>query len=92
MAHDLSPDPGTPDISARRLRATAVVIYVTLFLLALAIPQSVVNWLGDMNGNPVQETAMHAAEALQNVSQRTGVAVPYTRARTFFLTLVGKNE
>jgi hypothetical protein len=92
MAHELSPDPGSPDTSARRLRAAAVVIYATLFLLALAIPQSVVNWLADMNGNPVQETALRAAEVLQKVSQRTGVAVPYTRARAFFLSLVGKDN
>jgi hypothetical protein len=92
MAHDLSPDPGTPDTSARRLRAAALVIYVTLVLLAITIPQSVVNWLRDMNGNPVQETALRVAEPLQKLSQQTGIAVPYTRARAFFLALVGKES
>jgi hypothetical protein len=92
MAHDVSPDPGSPDTSARRLRATAIVIYVTLLLLVLTIPQSVVNWLRDMNGNPVQETALRGAEVVQKLSQQTGIAVPYTRARAFFLALVGKES
>ena len=41
-----------------QLRAAAIVLYGTLMLLAVTIPQSVVNWLADMNGNPVQETAL----------------------------------
>jgi hypothetical protein len=92
MAHDASADPHMRKTSVRRLRATAVVIYGTLLLLAIAIPQAPVNWLRDMASNPVEETALRGAEALQKVSQRSGLAVPYLRARALFLTLVGKDS
>ena len=58
-------------------------------LLALTIPQSLTNWLGDMNGNPVQETALRGAEILRNLSQRAGVAAVYQRARDIFIAVTG---
>jgi hypothetical protein len=72
-----------------QLRTATIVIYATLALLALTIPQSVVNWLADMNGNPVQETASRGAEALRNLSQRAGVASVYQRARDVFIAISG---
>lgn len=81
---DLEPQP--PDDP---LRVAAIVIYLTLVLLALAIPQSVTNWLSDMNGNPVQETALRGAEIVRNLSQRIGVAGVYQRARDIFIALSG---
>jgi hypothetical protein len=92
MTHDASPDPDKPDTGSRRLRAAAVVIYATLVILAITIPQSVVNWLGDMNGNAVQETALRGATTLQTFAQRTGVAAPYLRARALFLAWSGKGN
>jgi hypothetical protein len=92
MTHDVSPDPDKPDTGSRRLRAAAVVIYATLLLLAIAIPQSVVNRLGDFYGYPVQETALRGATALQTFAQRTGVAAPYVRARALFLAWSGKGS
>ena len=74
---------------AGNLRTAAIVIYATLALLAVTIPQSVMNWLADMNGNPVQETALRGAEALRNLSQRTGVATVYQRARAIFIAISG---
>jgi hypothetical protein len=71
------------------LRTAAIVIYATLALLAVTIPQSVVNWLADMNGNPVQETALRGAEVLQNLSQRAGVAAVYQRGRGIFIAISG---
>jgi hypothetical protein len=71
------------------LRTAAIVIYATLMLLAVAIPQSVVNWLADMNGNPVEETALRGAAALRNLSQRAGVATVYQRARGIFIAISG---
>jgi hypothetical protein len=44
--------------SANPLRTATIVIYATLMLLAVTIPQSVENWLADMNGNPVEDTAL----------------------------------
>ena len=71
------------------LRTAAIVLYATLVLLAVTIPQSVVNWLADMNGNPVQETALRGAEALRNLSQRSGVPTVYQRARAIFIAISG---
>jgi hypothetical protein len=71
------------------LRTTAIVLYATFALLALTIPQSLTNWLADMNGNPVQETALRGAEIVRNLSQRAGVATVYQRARDIFIAVTG---
>jgi hypothetical protein len=74
---------------AHPLRTAAIIIYATLALLALTIPQSLTNWLSDMNGNPAQETALRGAEVLRNASESTGVAGVYQRARDKFLSISG---
>jgi hypothetical protein len=74
---------------AGQLRTATIVIYATLALLAVTIPQSVVNWLADMNANPVQETALRGAEVLRNLSQRAGVATVYQHARAIFVAISG---
>jgi hypothetical protein len=84
-----SPTAFEPPRPASALRTTAIVIYATLMLLAVTIPQSVVNWLADMNANPVQETALRGAEVLGNLSQRTGVPTVYQRARAIFIAISG---
>ena len=84
-----SPTAFEPPRPASAPRTTAIVIYATLTLLAVTIPQSVVNWLADMNANPVQESALHGAEALRNLSQRFGVATVYQRARDIFIAISG---
>jgi hypothetical protein len=71
------------------LRTAAIVIYATLMLLAVTIPQSVENWLADMNGNPVEDTALRGAEVLRNLSERAGVAAVYQRARDIFIAISG---
>jgi hypothetical protein len=75
--------------SANPLRTAAIVIYGTLALLAVTIPQSVVNWVADMNSNPVEETALRGADVLRNLSQRAGVATAYQRARDIFIAISG---
>jgi len=84
-----SPTEFEPPRPASALRTTAIVIYATLMLLAVTIPQSVVNWLADMNGNPVEDTALRGAELLRNLSQRAGVAAVYQRARDIFIAISG---
>jgi hypothetical protein len=84
-----SPTEFEPPRPASALRAAAIVIYATLMLLAVTIPQSVVNWLADMNANPVQDTALRGAEVLRNLSQRAGVAAVYQRARGIFIAISG---
>jgi hypothetical protein len=74
---------------AGNLRTASIVIYATLALLAVTIPQSVMNWLADMNGNPIQETALRGAQLLRNLSQRAGVATVYQRARGIFIAISG---
>jgi hypothetical protein len=71
------------------LRTTTIVIYATFALLAATIPQSVVNWIGDMRGNAVQEALMRGAEAFQSAAERTGIATPYRRARDLFDAVTG---
>jgi hypothetical protein len=71
------------------LRTAAIVLYGTLMLLAVTIPQSVVNWLADMNGNPVEESALRGAQYLQNLSQQAGIATVYQRARDIFIAISG---
>jgi hypothetical protein len=83
-----SADPPKP--RAGPLRAAAVVVYGTLLLLALTIPHSVVDWIRDMKSLEVQEALLPAAEALQRLAQETGVATPFSRARTTFLALTSK--
>ena len=80
---ELDPRPTNP------LRITAIVLYATFALLAVTIPQSLVNWLADMNGNTVQETALRGAEIVRNLSQRAGVATVYQRARDIFIAVTG---
>ena len=74
------------------LRTAAMVIYLTLALLVVMIPQSMVNWLGDMNANVVQESLFRAAESLRKVADATGAATPYRRARALFLALKGGED
>jgi hypothetical protein len=76
--------------AAHPLGTAALVIYLTLALLAIAIPQSLVNWLRDIPGGPVTETLLGGAEMLQQASERAGIAIPYQRARAAFLAWSGK--
>jgi hypothetical protein len=78
--------------SARPLRTAAVVIYATLALLAIAVPQSPANWLRDMKSSAIQETLLRGAEALEAASRRAGIDLPYRRARALFLAFAGKEE
>jgi hypothetical protein len=64
---------------------TALMIYGTLFLLVASMPGSVVSWLQGLNTNPVQQRALHAAQAMQVVSDRIGLSAPFLRARAVFL-------
>jgi len=78
-----------PPPPARPLHAAALVIYGTLFLLALAIPQSLANWLRDMNENPVEALALRGAEAWQAAAAKTRLPAVYRRARGVFIAISG---
>jgi hypothetical protein len=88
MRH-VSPSEFEPQPPQNPLRVTAIVIYLTLALLAVTIPQGLTNWLSDMNGNAAQETALRGAEVLRNLSERAGVAGAYRRGRDIFIAVSG---
>jgi len=88
MSSAIAPQPEPPH-PATPLRTAALVIYGTLTLLALAIPQSLTNWLSDMNDNPVQQVALHGAEFWQGAAEWTGVPAVYRFARNGFIAVSG---
>lgn len=77
---------------ARPVRTAAVVIYATFALLILTIPQSLPNWLRDMEESPVQQVLLQAASGVQAASQAVGLDVPYRRARAAFHAWTGKED
>jgi hypothetical protein len=80
-----SSDPPTREVGS--LRKTAVVIYATLLLLALTIPESLVSWIRDMKSIEIQEALLPGAQTLQRIGEESRISVPYTRARAAFLAL-----
>jgi hypothetical protein len=85
MPTDPHPPPQPRSSSGNPVRAAAFVIYGTLGLLLLTMPASVVSWLQDRDSSVVQFTALRAAQAVQWVSDTTGLSAPYDRVRRFFL-------
>jgi hypothetical protein len=86
--HNLDDLPG----SGFPLRTTAIVVYATLALLALAIPQAAVNRLNDFGPSPLRDGALTVAQAIVDASHRTGLDRPYHAGRRAFLSLTGKTE
>jgi hypothetical protein len=86
---DLHPPPGR---AANPVRSAAVIIYATFALLVLTIPQSLTNWLHDMDENPLQQACLRAADAVQSASHRVGLDVAYREARAAFHALTGKED
>jgi hypothetical protein len=77
---------------ASPVRTTAVIVYATFLLLILTIPQSLPNWLRDMEENPVQRVLLRAASGVQAASQAVGLDVPYRAARAAFHAWSGKED
>jgi hypothetical protein len=78
--------------SAQPIRTAAIIIYATFALLILTIPQSVPNWLRDMEENPVQHVLLGAASGVQAAAEALGLDVPYRRARAAFHAWTGKED
>jgi hypothetical protein len=79
----------SPQPAAKALRAATLVIYGTLILLALTVPQSLTNWLREMNENPLEVLALRGAEAWQSAAERSGLPAVYRRARDLFIAVSG---
>jgi hypothetical protein len=74
------------------LRSVSIVIYATLALLAITIPQSLGNWLQDMKSGELREWFLPAAEALRGAADRANISAPYRRGRELFLLVSGHEE
>jgi hypothetical protein len=74
------------------LRVTAIVVYVTLALLAVTIPQAAVNRLNDFSPSPLRDSALAVAQPIAEVSHRLGLDWPYRAGRRAFLTVTNKTE
>ena len=82
--------PGRPQ--RRPLLTTAIVIYGTFALLALAVPRGLVNWSKNFEPNAAQEALLRTAEAVQSLSLHIGADWPYRHGRDIFLQATGKRE
>ena len=74
------------------VRTAAIIVYATLALLILAIPQSLPNWLRDMEENPVQQVLLQAASGVQAAAEAVGLDVPYRWARATFRAWTGRED
>ncbi len=78
--------------SGLRLRVTAIVVYATLALLALTIPQSMVNRLNDFGPNAARDAALTLTQAFAGASHRIGADWAYHAGRRLFLSVTGKQD
>ncbi len=78
--------------TAHTVRSAGLIIYATLALLVLTIPQSLPNWLRDMEDNPVQQVVLRLASGVQAAAQAAGLDVPYRWARATFRAWAGKED
>jgi hypothetical protein len=82
--------PGKPLVHP--LGAAAAVIYLTLMLLALAVPRGLVNWSRDLEPSAWQQTTLTVARSIERFSIWVGLNQPYEQARETFLNATGKSE
>lgn len=71
-------------VSRNPLRQVAIVLYATLALLWLAIPQSVTNWTREFLPEMIQPYATPLAETVEAIANKTYLPSLYTAARTAF--------
>ncbi len=67
-----------------------LILYLTLVVLALAIPENLVAWVKD-RPEGVQNWLLGYAEGLERISERVGADKPYKLARDYFLKVTGKD-
>jgi hypothetical protein len=87
-----SPEPQAPARSRNRILRIGVVLYLTLGILAVTIPQNLVNWLKGLKPSPAQEVLIPYAEGLERIAARIGTEEPYKFTRALFLKLTGKDD
>lgn len=72
------------------LRTIAVILYVTLGMLWLAIPQSVTNWTRDFLPYAMQPYAGQVAQGFESFARATGVPAIYEALHDSFQRAAGK--
>jgi hypothetical protein len=73
-----------------KLRTTALVVYGTLVLALLLVPQGLTNWLKDFDPSTPRTALLRGALGAQQFSERLGLNVPYERGRALFIQWTGK--
>lgn len=74
----------------RKLRQASIVLYATLALLWLAIPQSISNWSRDYLPAAIAAYAIPAAENLEKFARVFRVGALYDWSRERFLSATRK--
>jgi hypothetical protein len=74
------------------LRASSAVIYGTFLFLIVTIPQSLENWLIDLNVDRQNAVLGFLVEAIKTASTSTKSGSLYMKGRRLFLDLTGKEE
>lgn len=85
-----SPRP-LPTPMAAPLKSAAIVIYATLLLLWLTIPQSMTNFLQGLAPNSVQQALLDGAQTIRAAMQAFHLDAPYAKARALFLHVTHKD-
>jgi hypothetical protein len=82
---------GTPDAaSPNPLRAAAIVLYTSLALLWLAIPQSVSNWSREYLPDFVQPVSAPIVNTVETIANATRVPLLYEHVRGIWQFAVKK--
>lgn len=77
-------------ISSSNLRTTALILYATLAILWLAIPQSVTNWSREFLPDFTQPYATRIAETAEGAASATRIPLLYESARASFQSATKK--
>lgn len=82
----------TPVPAAPILRRLALIVYGSLALLCLALPQQVADRLDDFEPNAAAHAGRVAAEGLAQVMARTGLPQVFAATRGAFMTMAGERR
>lgn len=74
------------------LRRLTGIVYGTLLLLSLAMPQQIADRLDDFEPNAVAHAGKVTAEALAQIMARTGLPQLFVEARGAFLAAAGERH
>ena len=78
--------------TAKPLRRLARIVYATLALLLLAMPQQIADRLDDFEPNAAAHAGRVAAEGVAKAMQATGVPQVFAWARKAFLEALGERN